>query len=143
MTEEANTRQLQPSEDRKYHALKEIPDIDQKILEAIGKGLSLRKIADEYGVSDVAILQRARKHPSYRDQLEVGLELRMDNREVELESAKDNVSVTRADRLLNHARWLAERSCPQRWGQKQEVTHGAGVQINIGITRRGEIDVTP
>jgi hypothetical protein len=137
MTEEANTAPTENREEKPYHALKTIPDIDQKILEAIGTGKSLRTIAEEYGVSDVAILQRARKHPEYRNQLEVGLEFRMDDRERELEAAKDNVSVTRADRLLNHARWLAERRLPHLFGQKQEVTHQSPVQINIGISRDG------
>lgn len=109
--------------DKPYHALSVIPDIDKKILEGIAAGRSLKAIADEYGVTDAAILHRAtRNYPeAYRAAADVGYQLRMDKRESELESADNNVSVTRADRLLGHARWLAERSCPDRWGAKQTV----------------------
>lgn len=123
---------------RPYHALKGIPDIDRKILDGISAGRSLKSIADEHGVGDVAILQRARKYPDYKARLEVGMELRMDRREQELEIAADNVSVTRADRLLGHARWLAERSCPDRWGQKAQ---GGSGSITV-VVQRGDVVIT-
>ncbi len=117
--------------DAPYHALSVVPDIDQRILEGIAAGRSLRSIADQYGVHDTAILRRAQKHEQYQAMKEIGSELRMDLREWELESADNNVSVTRADRLLGHARWLAERSCPERWGQK-----GGSGSTNVQIIIR-------
>lgn len=119
--------------DRPYHALSVIPDIDQRILDGIAAGRSLLSIADQYGVHDTAILRRAQKHPEYREMREIGSELRMDAREQDLESAADNVSVTRSDRLLGHARWLAERSCPERWGAKP--TGGGQVNVQIVINK--------
>lgn len=119
-------------ENRPYHALRAIPDIDRRILQGIAAGKSLAAIAREYGVRDTAILRRAQKYPEYREALQIGVELRMDQREAELEAAQDNVSVTRADRLLGHARWIAERACPERFGGK-----GTNVQINIST---GSID---
>ena len=58
------------------------------------------------------------------------MKLRMDRRERELEAAPDNVSVTRADRLLGHARWLAERTLPEEFGQRTQID----VTVNIGDT---------
>lgn len=108
-----------------YHKLSVIPDIDRKILDAVAKGWSLQRIADEYSVSDVAILRRAQKHDEYIAAIEVGSELRMDRREKELEEARDNVSVTRADRLLGHARWVAEKTT-------RKYRKEAGMQLNVG-----------
>ena len=117
-----------------YHALSVIPDIDQKLLDGIGAGRSLLSLADQYNVSDVAVLHRLQKHPAYKQHQEIGIELRMDLREKELESANTNVSVTRADRLLGHARWLAERTAPARYGQVSKLTGADGsgpVQVQI------------
>lgn len=131
MTATALQREDAPetAQERPYHALTAIPDIDAKILEAVGKGRSLLSIADEYGVSDVAILHRCQQYPEYKRQASIGVELRMDKREQELESAPDNVSVTRADRLLGHARWIAERLAADRFGQKP-----TNINIINGIT---------
>jgi tRNA-dihydrouridine synthase len=109
-------------DDRPYHALSVIPDIEQRILQDIASGKSLKAIADEYQVSDVAILRRIEDNPDYKPLRRIGLRLRMDQREQELESAEDNVSVTRADRLLGHARWLAERLDSETYGQKSHLT---------------------
>jgi hypothetical protein len=110
------------TEERPYHALKAVPDIEQRILEGIAAGKSLKAIADEYNVSDVAILRRIEDNPDYKPLRRIGLRLRMDAREQELESADSNVSVTRADRLLGHARWLAERLDSETYGQKSHLT---------------------
>ena len=104
-----------------YHKLTVVPDIEQKILERLAQGQSLKIIADEFGVSDVAILQRVYDHPDYKRKAKMGIKLRMDKREEELELAENNVSVTRADRLLNHARWLNERLNQEEYGAKQTL----------------------
>lgn len=108
--------------DRPYHALTVIPDINEQIIARISAGKSLQAIADEYGVSAVAILKRAEAHPEYRPALRTSLRLLLQRRERDLECAPDNVSVTRADRLLGHARWLAERCDPESFGQRTHVT---------------------
>lgn len=108
--------------ERPYHALSVIPDINERILEGIGAGKSLTTIAEEYGVSDTAILNRAVKSPEYKARASIGIRLRMERRERELEAADTNVGVTRADRLLGHARWVAERSVPEEWGQHTNIS---------------------
>ena len=123
---------------RPYHALSVIPDIDQKLLQAISTGKSLKSVADEYGVSDVAVLNRVTEYPEYSIASKVGARLRMDMREAELEGADNNVSVTRADRLLGHSRWVLER-LDSRYNLKQQVEHsghisGPSFQVVINAT---------
>lgn len=122
--------------ERPYHSLSVIPDIDQHILAGIAAGKSLAKIAREYDVDDMAILRRVQKHPDWKDIQRIGLELRAGQREEQLESAPDNVGVTRADRLLAHTRWLLERCVPEVYGQKAHVTGDFNVQVTIarGVT---------
>jgi len=115
-----------PQQTRPYHALTVTPNVEQLILAELATGKSLKRIADDLGVSDVAVLQRVVNLPAYKAVQAVGLELRMDRREAELESAQDNVSVTRSDRLLGHARWLAERCAPDRFGQRTHMTIETG-----------------
>jgi hypothetical protein len=47
------------------------------------------------------------------------------------------------DRAVHRAEWELERLLRRLYGQDQQVNNGAPIQINIGITRSGEIDVTP
>lgn len=108
--------------ERPYHALTVIPEVEDKILARIATGMSLQKIADEFGVTDVAIYNRVADHPDYPKLMRVSAQLRMERRETELESADTNVSVTRADRLLGHARWLAERTARDTYGQAPTVS---------------------
>lgn len=122
------------TKEKPYHTLSVIPDIDKKILDAIAEGKSLQAIGDEYGVTDSAIFSRAMKQPDYHAKRDIGAELRMDRRERELEGAESNVDVTRADRLLGHARWLAERTT-ERFSQK-----GQNINIiNNSLTVSGEL----
>ena len=103
------------------------------MINGITAGKTLKTLAAEFDCDHTAILRRAQKHPDYQISLQSSLQAKMEQREEELECADQNVTVTRADRLLGHARWLAERSCPDRWGQTKP---GAGaVQVNIVIAK--------
>ena len=124
--------------DKPYHALKVIPNIDQELLKGVQEGRSMLSLAKEYGVSDNAIWKRVKQHPEYKTALETGIELRMDLREEQLEGAATNVDVTRADRLLGHARWLAERTAPQRFGQINKLAGADGGPIQVQIVRFGD-----
>jgi hypothetical protein len=99
-----------------------IPNVEEEILKQVAAGKSLKTIAAGYQVTDAAILRRVLDHPEYKSFQRIGIRLRIDQRESELESAGDNVSVTRADRLLAHARWLAERLSSDEFGPKSHVT---------------------
>ena len=124
-----------PTVHRPYHALSVIPDIDLKLLDGIRQGKSMLTLANEYGVTDNAVWKRVKAHPDYRDILETGMELRMDKREKELETAVTNVDVTRADRLLAHGRWLAGVVAPQRFGQRTAITGADGGPVQVQIVR--------
>lgn len=107
------------------------------VLQRIAAGERLTDIATSLGFADhSAIIHRLKGDPQYMVAREVGTEARMENRERELERAEESVTVTRADRLLNHARWKAEREFPHRWGQKQEVTHNHQVTVSAGLVGR-------
>src|SRR3990167_1727865 len=97
-----------------YHKLTKVPDIEAKLLDGIAAGRSLKSLGDEFSVSDQAVYRRLIEHPDYKARQAVGLELRMDRRECQLEEAETNVHLPPADRLLEHARWLAERCAPER-----------------------------
>lgn len=125
---------------RPYHALSVIPDIDQRIIASLSGGKSIYALADELGVDRMAVSRRAWKHPDYADAVGTNVAARMELREEQLNSAMDNVSVTRANHLLNHARWLAERSCPERWGQKGQA--GGTVAVQVVIQRMDHDTVT-
>ena len=115
--------------------LTKIPNIEEKLLDGIAAGRSLKSLGEEFNVSDQAVYRRLIEHPDYKPRQAVGLELRMDRRECQLEEAETNVHVTRADRLLGHARWLAERCAPDRFGQKTMLTGADGGPIQVQIVR--------
>jgi len=97
-----------------------------EILAAIAQGKPLQAIAHEIGYTDSsAIVHRIGTDPDYLRAMQVSAHAKLEKREAELETAPDNVSVTRADRLLGHARWVAERLHPDRWGQRPSV------QVNV------------
>ena len=104
---------------------------DQEILHGIQQGKSLRDLAAQYHVSNVAIYRRASKHPEYREHMTAALTVRMEQRESELEAAAESVSVTRADRLLGHARWLAERCAPDVYGQKNQLHVSGSLTLDM------------
>jgi hypothetical protein len=105
------------------------------IIARVEAGEKLIDIAKSYGLTTHASLSKyLASDPDYQAARELGLESRMDQREEELESANDSVTVARARELLSHARWRAERECPKRWGaQNTGATFGTGgITINIG-----------
>ena len=93
-----------------------------EILTRMASGEPLTSIAKSLGYADHAgIVNRLGDDKDYQEALRVGLIGKLENRERELETADTNVTVTRADRLLGHARWWAERLDPQRFGQLKEA----------------------
>ena len=122
---------MSTSDTKPYHSLSVIPDIDQKIIDGIIAGHTLRQLAHEHACSHVAVLKRAKQHPEYAIALEASLQVRMEDRVEELEKSADNVTVARSRELLSHARWTAERSCPDRWGQAKPGAGAVNVQIVI------------
>lgn len=113
-----------PSGEPNYGLLSTIPE--QQIIERLSSGMSLRTIASEFGCSGQALHQFIDKRAHIKAAQRVGYVSRMERREEELESAEEQVDISRARELLGHARWLAERGDPEKWGSKP-------VQVNVGV----------
>lgn len=105
------------------------------VLERLANGVLVKDIATELGVARETISRALSKDPDYQAAIAEALEARLEQRENELENARDGITLARSRELLAHARWRAERLNPQRWGQmKQAVQVNAGdgqVQVNI------------
>ena len=94
-----------------------------QIIDRMRQGHRLVDIAKDMGFSSHAsISMRLKDDPDYQAAKLDSLAQVLDQRERELEAATDNVTLTRADRLLNHARWRAEREGAAIWGARQETT---------------------
>lgn len=104
------------------------------IIEQVAQGKRLSDIAPHLGITRQAISKVLKEDPEYRDAIELGLEAKLDQRETELEAAGDQVDLARARELLSHSRWKAERECPSRWGQRQQVDlNVSGPLVNITV----------
>ena len=118
----------------------------EEILRRVANGEAISKIAQDYGyASHGGILNRMEGDQELIAAQRAGLIARMERREIELEAADTNVTVTRADRLLGHARWLAERLDSSRWGQvnKLQVEQVGDLGDRLRRSRERVIDVQP
>jgi hypothetical protein len=89
----------------------------------MARGEPITKIAKSLGYADHSgITERLGDDPEYQAALRAGIYAKLETREGELETAPDNVSVTRADRLLGHTRWWAEKINPAQFGQRSHLT---------------------
>mgnify|MGYP001602379718 FL=1 len=104
-----------------------------ELMNAVASGASLRSIAAQYGVCHQAAAQHLSKHPEFQEARRVGIQIRMETREAELEVAPEQVDVSRARELLAHARWVAERIDPERWGQRTQVTVEIGADLAAAL----------
>ena len=109
-----------------------------EILAQIAQGKRLTDIAHALGYKDhSAIVHRLRDDPAYLQAREIGAEARLDQREADLETASDSVTIARARELMSQARWRCEREFPHRWGAKQSVD----VQVSVRVEERLERDL--
>jgi len=94
-----------------------------EIIQRMSKGEAITNIARSLGyASHTGIINRLSEDPEYQAALKAGIIAKLEQREKDLESASENVTVTRADRLLGHTRWWAERINPAQFGQRSHVT---------------------
>ena len=112
----------------------------EEVLDLISQGKPLTEIADYLGLSTPsAITERIAEDPDYRAAMATSAWVKMQKREKELEEADSNVHVTRADRLLGHARWLGERLARSVLGQAVAVTGSDGGPLQVQIVRFGRV----
>lgn len=100
----------------------------ERIINGLQAGKQLKTLAAELRVTPGAISQVLSKDPEYRSAMETGLAVQLETREQELETCTDPLNLARARELLSHARWRAERECPQRWGNRTQID----VTVDVG-----------
>lgn len=109
-----------------------------EVIARIANGEPLTSIALDLGyASHSGIVERLGDDPEYQKAMRSGIIGKIERREKQLESADSNVTVTRADRLLGHARWWAERLDPQRFGAQKEQAQ-APIQVVIQVYESNE-----
>ena len=92
-----------------------------EIVARLATGEPLTAIAHSLGYAGHAgIVERLGNDSDYQAAMVSGVHGKLEKRERELEAADNNVSVTRADRLLGHARWYAERVARDQFGVKND-----------------------
>lgn len=101
------------------------------IIKSLLDGKRLSDIARQLGVSHQALSAPLQDDPDYLAAMDASLDVRMDQREDELESAQDQLAVARARELLSHARFRAERLAPARWGK---VAESAPVSVTLTLS---------
>ena len=100
----------------------------EEIIERVATGAYLVDIAAQFGIQPPAISKHLAADPEYQAAREIALEVRLEQREAELETAPGTApEISRASALVRQAQWRCEREAPHRWGQKQ-----AQVIVNIG-----------
>ena len=101
-----------------------------EIINRVANGEYLASIAKSFGLAGKgqAISNALAKDDEYHAARMLGLEAKLAGRESELEES-DAKDVPRARELLSHARWRAERECPERWGPKQQIA-----QVVVQVT---------
>ena len=107
-----------------------------EVLEMIAAGKPLTEIARHLGLkTPQAIVHRLADDPDYQDAMQSSAWVKLQTRETQLESADSNVTVTRADRLLGHARWFAERVARRWFAPAMALTGADGGPIQVQIVK--------
>lgn len=93
----------------------------QEVLQMLAEGALTKHIAQHLGITREALSRAMASDPDYQAAMREALDARMEQREEELESAQDGITLARARELLSHARWRAERLNPNKYGAKQQA----------------------
>ena len=100
----------------------------QTVIERLSKGEQLPTIAKDLGITASAISHALSKDTDYIDAIVLQLDVRMRQREEEVESATDMFSLARAKELLRHSEFRASTEARSRWGNKDIPV----ININTG-----------
>jgi len=106
----------------------------QTICDQLAQGMRLSEIASLLGITPAAISQQLVNDPDYTTAQVLFVEARMDKRESEMESAPDQLNVTRARELLLHSRWLAERLAPDKYGKDSQQVVNIAPVFNVIVS---------
>jgi len=102
----------------------------EEIIERVATGAYLVDIAAQFGIQPPAISKHLAADPEYQAAREIALEVRLEQREAELETAPGTApEISRASALVRQAQWRCEREAPHRWGQRTQLTVEIGPDL--------------
>lgn len=110
------------------------------IFEALSSGMTIRQVAESWGVKDYVLYEYLLAHAperwaSYSAAAAVG---RMAKADESLEAAMDSVEVQKWAQIGRNAQWSLERMAPRLYGAKQG-SDGVNVVVNIDRTCGGSV----
>lgn len=114
-----------------------------EILERVARGERLADISQalSLGLDRRRLSELFLNDPDYKAAIEAGHSARLDRAEEMIEKADIDRSadVARARAYWAAVAWRAERECPARWGQRQQVGEQAQVVIQIGLQAHNSV----
>jgi tRNA A-37 threonylcarbamoyl transferase component Bud32 len=87
-----------------------------EILEMLAQGVQVRDVATTLGICHQAISKQLAHDPEYREAIECGYRMRLDECEVMIEQAGDQVEVARARAYWSAVSWRASREARAVYG---------------------------
>lgn len=104
-----------------------------EILERLADGKRISDIIDELGlgITRKAVSNALHADPEYRQAIETGFTVRLDQAEKKIEESAEQVDVARARAYWSAVAWRAEREFPSRWGQKTETKLDATLKVEV------------
>jgi hypothetical protein len=106
-----------------------------EVLALLREGKRLSDIEPVLGVSHTAITNALSKDPEYKEAIVASFDRRLDMAEDRIESAPDNVAVSRARAYHEALKWRAGVECT-KFRDKQDAT---GLQIQVVIAPNGVV----
>jgi len=112
----------------------------ESILQQVAEGKRLGEIAQAFGVSKQALSKQLSSDPAYQEALTCFHSSRLDDAEVMILSATEQVDIARASQYWRAVSWRAERTLSSVYGQQATPGQSFGTQgitINIGTVQPG------
>lgn len=106
------------------------------LIDRIASGEYVPALAREYGVTKQALSARLRRiaPEAYAEAREIAAEIRLEDAQMAIAAAEDNIDLARARELFRAVAWRAEREHPSRWGTRPNTAiqvSGDGLQVQI------------
>jgi len=106
----------------------------QAILQRLQAGEHGVSIAHSLNITKSALSHALADDPEYQAAIEDGLDVRMIQREQEVEQSTDMFNLARAKELLRHSEFRASVECPKRWGKNADVQVMVAPVFNVIVS---------